>query len=57
LEKDLYQEVVRLGRSIFAALEEEFYYQISAEAVQDTLIANEYTYLSDGRDLRMPVPA
>ena len=49
LEKDISQEAVRLGRQIYQALEEEFLQQISAEAVQDTLIANESTYLSDGR--------
>ena len=34
LEKDLSQEAVRLGRAIYTALEDEFYHQISAEAVQ-----------------------
>jgi hypothetical protein len=57
LEKDIYQEAVRLGRHISKALEDEFLHQISAEAVQDTLIANEYTYLSDGRRFTMPSPA
>jgi hypothetical protein len=57
LEEDLDQETVRLGRQIYKALEDEFDHQISAEAVHDTLIANEYTYLSDGRAFRMPVPA
>jgi hypothetical protein len=57
LEKDLSQEAVRLGRHIYKSLEDEFYHQISAQAVQDTLIANEYTYLSDGRRFKMPVPA
>jgi len=41
----------------YKALEDEFDHQISAEAVQDTLIANEYTYLSDGTRFRMPSPA
>jgi len=45
LEKDISQEAVHLGRHIYKALEEEFDYQTSAEAVEDTLIANEYTYL------------
>jgi len=45
------------GNVIYSALEDEFYHQISAQAVQDTLIANEYTYLSDGRRFQMPVPA
>jgi hypothetical protein len=57
LEKDIFQETVRLGRAIYKALEDEFSHQISAAAVQDTLIANEYTYLSDGRRFRMPSPA
>ena len=56
LEKDLSQEAVSLGRNIYTGLEEEFFHQISAEAVQDTLIANEYTYLSDGRRFSMPSP-
>jgi hypothetical protein len=38
-------------------LEDEFFHQISDEAVQDTLVANEYTYLSDGTRFRMPVPS
>jgi hypothetical protein len=57
LEKGIYQEAVRLGREIYKALEDEFDYQTSAEAVQDTLIANEYTYLSEGTRFRVPVPA
>ena len=57
LEKDISQEAVRLGRHIYTVLEDEFFHQISAEAVQDTLMANEYTYLSDGRRFRMPSPA
>jgi hypothetical protein len=57
LEKHLYEESVRLGRHIYKALEDEFFHQISAEAVQDTLVANEDTYLSDGRRFKMPVPA
>ena len=57
LEKDIAQEAVRLGREIYQALEYEFDYQTSAEAVQDTLIANEYTYLSDGRRFPLPSPA
>ncbi|HSX77959.1 MAG TPA: hypothetical protein VLQ80_05215, partial [Candidatus Saccharimonadia bacterium] len=57
LEKDLYQEVVRLGRSIYTVLEEEYFHQISAEAVQDTLIANVYTYLADGRPFTISSPA
>jgi hypothetical protein len=56
LEKDIYGEAVRLGRKIYKALEEEFYYQISTDAVQDTLVADEYTYLSDGRCLTLPSP-
>ncbi len=57
LEKDIYRESVRLGRHIYKALEDEFLHQISAEAIQDTLIANEYTYLSDGRCFTMPSSA
>ena len=57
LEKDISRESVRLGRHIYKALEDEFLHQISAEAIQDTLIANEYTYLSDGRRFAMPSPA
>ena len=57
LEKDISQEAVRLGRHIYKALEDEFYAQISDEAVEDTLIANEYTYLSDGTRFRVPLPA
>jgi hypothetical protein len=56
LAKDISQEVLRLGRSIYRALEEEFYAQISAEAVQETLIANGYTYLSDGTPFRIESP-
>jgi hypothetical protein len=56
LEKNISQEAVRLSRQIYQALEEEFLHQISAEAVQDTLIANEYTYLSDGRRFTLPAP-
>jgi hypothetical protein len=57
LEKDISREAVGLGREIYTALEDEFFHQISDEAVENTLALNEYTYLSDGRDLRMPVPA
>jgi hypothetical protein len=46
-----------LGNALYKELEDEFYSQISHDAVQDTLMANEYTYLSDGRDLQRPVPA
>jgi hypothetical protein len=56
LEKELYQEAVRLGWQIYTALEDEYYYQISDAAVQDMLIANEYTYLSDGTRFRLPAP-
>jgi len=55
--QDISQEAVRLGRHIYKALEDEFLHQISAEAIQDTLIANEYTYLSDGRCFTMPSSA
>jgi hypothetical protein len=51
LENDIYQEAVRLGREIYKALDDEFDYQTSVKAVQDTLIANEYTYLSDGQQI------
>ena len=57
LEKDIDREAVRLGRDIYKALEEEFFHQSSDEAVQDTLIANAYTYLSDGTRFRVPAPA
>jgi hypothetical protein len=57
LEKDISQEVVRLGREIYTALEEEFYYQTSAEAVQETLMTNAYTYLADGRPFTINAPA
>jgi hypothetical protein len=57
LEKEISQEAVRLGREIYKTLEDEFFHQISDDAVQDTLVANEYTYLSDGRSLQIPVPA
>ena len=56
LEKHIYRESVRLGRHIYTALEDEFFHQISAEAVQHTLIANEYTYLADGRPFRIASP-
>jgi hypothetical protein len=56
LEQDISQEVVRLGRHIYKAIADEYYHQISAEAVQDTLTANEYTYLSDGRRFTLPSP-
>jgi hypothetical protein len=45
------------GNAIYRELEEAFSAEISNEAVQDTLIANEYTYLSDGTRFRVPVPA
>jgi hypothetical protein len=47
----------KLGNAIYQALEDEFLYQTSDAAVQDTLVLNEYTYLSDGTRFRMPVPA
>jgi hypothetical protein len=45
------------GNAIYKALEDEFFYQTSNNAVQDTLIANAYTYLSDGTRFKMPVSA
>ena len=56
LEREISQEAVRLGRHIYTVLEDEFFHQISAEAVKDTLIANEYTYLADGRPFRIASP-
>jgi hypothetical protein len=47
----------KLGNTIYKALEEEFFHEISNEAVQDTLILDEYTYLSDGTRFRVPAPA
>jgi hypothetical protein len=57
LEYHIYQERVRLGRDIYKALEEAFLHQTSDNAVQETLIANEYAYLSDGTRFRVPAPA
>lgn len=47
----------KLGNAIYKALEDEFFHETSDQAVQDTLVLNEYTYLSDGTRFRMPVPA
>jgi hypothetical protein len=57
LEKGISREAARLGRAIYKMLEEEFFHQISAEAVQETLMANEYTYLADGRPFSTVFPA
>jgi hypothetical protein len=46
-----------LGNAIYQELEDEFEYQTSDDAVQETLIANEYAYLSDGTRFRVPAPA
>jgi len=57
LEKEIYAEAVTLGRKIYTALEEEYVHQTSAEALTETLVANEYTYLADGRSFRIASPA
>jgi hypothetical protein len=46
-----------LGNAIYRALDDEYDHQISAQAVQETLLANACTYLSDGSCFRMPAPA
>jgi len=45
----------KLGNAIYRALEDEFFHQISDDVVQDTLVLNENTYLSDGTRFRMPM--
>jgi hypothetical protein len=57
LQRVIEDERKTLGNAIYKELDEEFYYQISDEIVQDTLVANEYTYLSDGRRFTLPSPA
>ena len=57
LENHISQEAIRLGREIYKALEDEFFHEISDAAVQETLVINEYTYLSDGTRFRVPAPA
>ena len=56
LQRMIEDERKTLGNAIYKALDEEFYYQISDEIVQDYLVANEYTYLSDGRRFTLPAP-
>jgi hypothetical protein len=49
LEEEILRERITLGRAIYKALEKEYFNLISDESVRDALIANEFTYLSDGR--------
>lgn len=49
LENYLESEVIRLNKGIYKALEEEYFYQTSEEAIKETIEANEYEFTQDGR--------